>query len=69
MADVMHGSRLALPVSLELRAIPSRTMAYASPLIALVLTMVFGLLLFALLGKDPVAGLRVFLVETDRGRI
>ncbi|CAJ0708599.1 ABC transporter permease [Ralstonia mannitolilytica] len=63
MADVMHGSRLALPVSLELRAIPSRTMAYASPLIALVLTMVFGLLLFALLGKDPVAGLRVFLVE------
>ena len=27
MADVMHGSRLALPVSLELRAIPSRTMA------------------------------------------
>ena len=63
MADVMHGSRLALPVSLELRAIPSRTMAYASPLIALVLTMVFGLLLFALLGKDPVAGLRVFLVD------
>jgi len=63
MADVMHGSRLALPISLELRAIPSRTMAYASPLIALALTMVFGLLLFALLGKDPVAGLRVFLVE------
>lgn len=63
MAEVMHGSRLALPVSLELRAIPSRTMAYASPLIALALTMVFGLLLFALLGKDPVAGLRVFLVE------
>ena len=63
MAEVMHGSRLALPVSLELRAIPSRTMAYASPLIALVLTMVFGLLLFALLGKDPVAGLRVFLIE------
>ena len=29
MADVMHGSRLALPISLELRAIPSRTMAYA----------------------------------------
>lgn len=25
--------------------------------------MVFGLLLFALLGKDPVAGLRVFLIE------
>ena len=44
MAEVMHGSRLALPISLELRAIPSRTMAYASPLIALVLTMVFGLL-------------------------
>jgi ABC-type uncharacterized transport system permease subunit len=63
MAEVMHGSRLALPISLELRAIPSRTMAYASPLIALVLTMVFGLLLFALLGKDPVAGLRVFLIE------
>ena len=63
MAEVMHGSHLALPISLELRAIPSRTMAYAWPLIALVLTMVFGLLLFALLGKDPVAGLRVFLIE------
>ncbi|WP_430625260.1 ABC transporter permease subunit, partial [Ralstonia pseudosolanacearum] len=63
MADVMHGSRLALPVSLELRALPSRAMAYASPLIALALTLVFGLLLFALLGKDPVAGVRVFLIE------
>lgn len=51
MADVMHGSRLALPVSLELRALPSRAMAYASPLIALALTLVFGLLLFALLGR------------------
>ncbi|MBT1538647.1 ABC transporter permease [Ralstonia solanacearum] len=63
MAELMHGSRLALPISLELRALPSRTMAYASPLIALALTLVFGLLLFALLGKDPVAGMRVFLIE------
>jgi len=48
---------------LEARAQPSRGWSYASPLLALVLTVVIGVLLFLALGKDPVAGLRVFFWE------
>jgi simple sugar transport system permease protein len=48
---------------LEARAQPSRGWGYASPLLALVLTVVIGVLLFLALGKDPVAGLRVFFWE------
>ncbi|HUG23864.1 ABC transporter permease [Piscinibacter sp.] len=48
---------------LEPRAQPSRVMAVASPLLALALTVVIGIALFALLGKDPVRGLQVFFVE------
>ncbi len=44
---------------LEARAQPSRGWGYASPLLALVLTVVIGVLLFLALGKDAVAGLRV----------
>ena len=39
---------------LEPRKERSRAMALAAPMIAVVLTMVFGMILFALLGKDPV---------------
>jgi general nucleoside transport system permease protein len=38
-------------------------MALASPLLALSLTMAVGALLFALLGQEPLAGLRVFFYE------
>jgi simple sugar transport system permease protein len=38
-------------------------MAFASPLIALVLTTSVGAILFLLLGKDPVRGLELFFVE------
>jgi simple sugar transport system permease protein len=43
---------------LEARVEPSAAMRYASPLIAVVLTLVCGLVLFAVLGKNPVEGFR-----------
>ena len=48
---------------LESRAAPSNAMALASPLIALAVTVAIGVLLFVLLGKDPLLGLRMFFVE------
>ena len=48
---------------LEARPQPSRTLSWLSPLIALAITVVIGVTLFALLGKDPVRGLQVFFVE------
>ena len=48
---------------LESRAAPSNAMALASPLIALAVTVAVGILLFVLLGKDPLLGLRMFFVE------
>ena len=50
-------------VRLEARAEPSVAMRYASPLIAVGLTLLCGLLLFAVLGKNPVEGFRVFFVS------
>ncbi len=52
---------------LEPRPAPSKLLSVASPLIALLITVVVGVALFASLGKDPVAGLRVFFVEPLRG--
>jgi simple sugar transport system permease protein len=48
---------------LEARAEPSRLMRWLSPLLAAVLTLCAGLAIFAALGKDPVEGLRLFLVN------
>ena len=48
---------------LEARPEPSRVWSIASPLLALALTVVIGVLLFAALGKDPVRGLQVFFWE------
>ncbi len=45
---------------LEARPQPSRVWSYASPLLALAITVVIGVVLFLLLGKDPVRGLQVF---------
>jgi len=56
-------AKLLSPVVLAPRGVPSRRMAYASPVFAIVLTLLFGALLFLALGKDPVAGLKVFLVD------
>ncbi len=51
---------------LEARAQPSQAMSIASPLIALAITVVLGVLLFAALGKDPLRGLQMFFVEPVR---
>lgn len=47
-------------LSLERRATDSRLMQWASPLLALVLTVITALCLFLALGKDPVEGLSFF---------
>jgi simple sugar transport system permease protein len=41
-------------------------MSFASPLLALAITVVLGIGLFVLLGKDPLRGLQVFFVEPVR---
>ena len=48
---------------LEARPQPSRLMSMASPLLALAVTVLIGVLLFILLGKDPLKGLAVFFIE------
>jgi simple sugar transport system permease protein len=58
------------PLALVPRAAPSRALAWLSPVVAAVLTVAAGAVLFALMGTDPWQGLRVFLVEplaTQRG--
>jgi simple sugar transport system permease protein len=50
-------------LKLEVRPAPSRVMSVASPLLALAITVVLGIVLFMLLGKDPLRGLYVFFVE------
>ncbi len=50
-------------LKLEPRSTPSGFWTYASPLLALLITVVIGTLLFAALGKDPVRGLQIFFWE------
>ncbi|HEX3138318.1 MAG TPA: ABC transporter permease, partial [Casimicrobiaceae bacterium] len=50
-------------ISLEARSEPSRLMAWASPLLAAVATLVAGFVLFSLLGKNPVDAFFVFFIE------
>ncbi|MES2186458.1 MAG: ABC transporter permease [Pseudomonadota bacterium] len=45
---------------LEARPQPSKHWTYGSPLLALAITVVVGVLLFSALGKDPVRGLQAF---------
>ncbi|MBC7618713.1 MAG: ABC transporter permease [Candidatus Saccharibacteria bacterium] len=47
-------------LKLEARPQPSAAWSYGSPVLALLCTVVVGVMLFALLGKDPVRGLQVF---------
>ena len=51
---------------LEARAQPSAKMALLSPILALTLTVLIGVLLFRVLGKDPLRGLAVFFWEPLR---
>src|SRR4051812_33142650 len=48
---------------LEVRPQPSSFWSYASPLLALLITVLIGVALFVALGKDPVKGLQVFFWE------
>lgn len=50
-------------LKLEARPAPSKFMSIASPLMALAITVVLGVVLFILLGKDPLRGLQVFFIE------
>jgi general nucleoside transport system permease protein len=54
-------------IRLEARPAPSRLMTLLSPVVALAVTIVVAGVLFAALGKDPLRGLSVFLVEPLRG--
>ncbi|OYU25518.1 MAG: sugar ABC transporter permease [Burkholderiales bacterium PBB2] len=51
---------------LETRPQPSKLMSLASPLLALGLTVLLGVGLFLLLGKDPLRGLQMFFWEPIR---
>ena len=48
---------------LEARPQPSTFWSYASPVLALLITVLIGVLLFVALGKDPVRGLQIFFWE------
>jgi general nucleoside transport system permease protein len=50
-------------LKLEARPQSSRLWSLASPLLALAITVVIGIILFLALGKDPVRGLQVFFWE------
>jgi len=50
-------------IRLERRPEASQVMSYASPLIAIVLMLIGGLLLFAFLGKSPLEGFKVFFIN------
>ena len=52
-----------MPLRLEKRAERSTTMALLSPVIAIVLTLIFGAIVFASRGVDPLHGLYVYFVE------
>ncbi len=47
-------------LKLEARPQPSRLWSYASPVLALLITVVIGTLMFTALGKDPIKGLEMF---------
>lgn len=48
---------------LEARPVPSRAMAWLSPVLAVVITMMGGAIMFAAMGSSPLDGLAVFFYE------
>jgi simple sugar transport system permease protein len=50
-------------LKLEARPQPSQLMSLLSPLLALAITVLIGVGLFLILGKDPLRGLQIFFVE------
>ncbi|MEP4198838.1 MAG: ABC transporter permease [Aliishimia sp.] len=55
-------------ISLEKRPQPSRAWSLGTPLLAVLATLIFGGLLFAALGKDPVEALRLIFWEPIFGK-
>ena len=55
-----------LRLQLEARPYASRTWGYLSPVLALLITVVIGVMLFIALGKNPLQGLQVFFWEPIR---
>ena len=53
-------AKLGFGFKLEARQQPSSFWSYGSPILALVCTVIIGVILFVALGKDPVRGLQVF---------
>jgi len=53
-------------IKLEARAEPSRAWSYGSPVLALSVTVLMGVLMFAALGKDPLQALQMFFWEPIR---
>ncbi len=53
-------------LKLETRPQPSKLMSLASPLLALLITVLIGVGLFMLLGRDPLRGLQMFFWEPIR---
>ena len=50
-------------LKLEARAQPSQAMSLLSPVMALAVTVLVGIALFVMLGRDPLRGLQMFFVE------
>jgi hypothetical protein len=54
---------MIFPYRLEARTAPSRTMQLAVPLIAALLTLALGFLIFGLVGRDPLEAMHAFFIE------
>lgn len=48
---------------LEARSEPSKKMTYLSPVVAVILTLFSGMIIFAFMGKSPIEGIYVFFIE------
>ncbi|TDG04319.1 ABC transporter permease [Paraburkholderia guartelaensis] len=54
---------MIFPYRLEARTTPSRTVRIAVPLIAALLTLAIGFLIFGLVGRDPLQAMHAFFIE------
>ncbi|MEZ5450278.1 MAG: hypothetical protein R3E89_15355 [Thiolinea sp.] len=62
-ASAARGEGKPVKLRLEPRPQPSKAMVYLSPLLAIALMMVFGLIVFTFLGQNPVKAFHAFFVE------
>ena len=54
---------MPFPFRLEARTTPSRTMQLAVPLVAALVTLALGFLIFGLVGRNPAAAMRAFFID------